>query len=177
MKTVSELGRDLDACERNAIDCISHDQFDFEDGDGTLRHDADACPICRMAEARGVYFSAIREPVIAAREKLQSTKLTGDLWPEVEKFFGVMRAAQTHYRTLLDLGPDLSTTRERCDAAAAEELSESNYEIISDRWYTADHAREDMLTAEAATRKRSRIERANGVVRIQVRRKPRVRSL
>jgi len=157
MTTIQQLGDRLDACERNAFECVSHDQFDYEDGDGTLRHDAAACPICTMAEARGDYFSAIREPVVAARETLQAAKLTGDLWPEVERLFDAMRAAQARYRTLLDLGPELSTARERCDAAAREEKAESDFDIMSDKFDRQERAREDLLSAQARERRDRRL--------------------
>lgn len=169
-----DLGTALDEAEvrARAYDAcgLSHDEYDYEDERGHLQHDAAECPLCLMVEARADYFEAIRQPVVAAREKLQTSPRRFTEWAELAKLGDQMKAAQNHYAMLLKLGADLSTVRERCDAAAKEEFLESNYEILFDR-------NRKILAEQAAARKQNRVEKENGIVRIQRRRKPSVRSL
>jgi hypothetical protein len=139
-ETIEQLAADLDAVE-----------IEFDRADAARLRMADGMSeislrYFRLSEA---YFGAIRGPVLAARHALENNPDVPCDRHAVLRARDEMRAAQERRRIIFEAGYDFSSKRERLDAAAAEELAESNYEIISERYQRAKR-----IERNAKTRKR-----------------------
>ena len=127
---IARLGTKLDQVDA---------QFSELFGDGTGHVPEVLC--IKHFHASQDYFGAARVPVLAAREKLLAAPPRADDGKLAHELGQIMIAAQQHRATLLKAGSEFSTERERLDAACAEELAESNFEIVCDRWLERKRAR------------------------------------
>ena len=128
--TLQALADRLDAAERDVLEsdqCMS--DFDFEDAAGHLQHRAAECPWCKLADARSLYFSLAREAAENLRDNPPDLRNT-DLTPIIYQLYQKLLAAQAHMQS-----PDLDTVRKRCDAEAALEFAEVEYEIYWHAWH------------------------------------------
>jgi hypothetical protein len=173
---LKRLGDEFEAAEHafSAVesDGVTPSDFDFEDADGRLQHRSDDCPLCVFHAMCSAYFGAIRVPVLRHRDKLLNQKSRADDDQLLQKLFAAREAAQAHLASLRAVGSNLRTEREFCDAQAAEELAESNYDIVLDRWT-------QRMEKQARQRRnrvlRERADREAGIVRFPSHRKQTVR--
>jgi len=106
----------------------SHAPFDFEDEAGHLQHNNAACPLCAVNAVRKKYRALVRKDVLAARERREKEQPgVDDNLAKIEMLAAEMLGAQIRYAKLLET-PGVSVA-DLCDAAASEELAESNYEL------------------------------------------------
>lgn len=127
---LQELGARLDAAEFAVLEtdqCM--DDFDYEDKHGHLQHRAAECPWCKLADARSLYFSLAREATENLRDNPPDLRAAADLTPITYQLYQKLLAAQAHMQS-----PDLDTARKRCDAEAALEFAEVEYEIYWRAW-------------------------------------------
>jgi hypothetical protein len=138
-EAIEQLAADLDAVETEFNHAF----------DAGLRMADGLSEIChRHFVLRQAYFSAIRGPVLAARRALENNPIASCDIGSLLRAQDEMEAAQERRRIILEAGSDFSSERERIDAAAAEELAESNFEIISERYDRAKRIEHNARTRE-----------------------------
>jgi hypothetical protein len=123
--------------------------FDFEDTAGHLQHRTTECPWCKLAKAQWLYFGEAREAAENLRDNPPDLRHL-DLTPIIYQLYQKLVAAQTHLQS-----PDLATARKRCDAEAALEFAEIEYEIHWHAW----NDRIERQRAERDGRKYGRVTR------------------
>jgi hypothetical protein len=134
--------------------------------------------------ARQAYFSAIRQPWLDGYWRNLAAPLPDDAVTYIKVIEHQKHEAQQRLADLLALGPELYTTRERCDAEAAEEVAEGlhtfavvkNIEWFHDRerakanreTIKRGHQRGTVERVKAGTKRTGKYERDADGVRIPV---------
>jgi hypothetical protein len=147
---IEQLAADLDAVDIEFNNAFAAG-LNMADGLAEICH--------RHFIARQDYFSAIRGPVLAARRAPEADRNAPCDIDTVLRAEDAMKAGQEYLARIFEAGSDFSSARERLDAEAAEELAESNYELLSEKYF-----------AKADAKRALREARRNGTVkRVKVR--------